>query len=175
MFLHVLHVLHGSLLPLQESSRSIGGELSFCIRHRAVHHDCLHSARELMRLDVCRLRRELVFLPNREIGERPLLDHAAMRDAEAPRGNGSHARNRLFARNAERPDAAVELGHRAVCARVRVVRSERPPRRAKRRVAPGNDPRTRENLVEVVFAHPEEERAGLAAVEFEDAADQLTG
>ena len=39
MFLHVLHVLHGSLLPLQESSRSIGGELSVSIRHRAVHKD----------------------------------------------------------------------------------------------------------------------------------------
>ena len=127
-----------------------------------------------MRLDVCRRRRELIFFPNREIGERALLDYAATSDAEAPRGNGSHARNRIFARNTERAHAAVELWHRAVCARMRVVRAERSPRRTKRRVAPGNDPRTRKNLVEIFFAHPEEERAGLAAVEFEDAADQFT-
>ena len=127
-----------------------------------------------MRLDVCRRRRELIFFPNREIGERALLDYAATSDAEATRGNGSHARNRLFARNAERAHATTELWHRAVCARVWVVRAERSPRRTKRCVAPGNDPRTRKNFVEVVFAHPKEERASLAAVEFEDAADQFT-
>ena len=130
-----------------------------------------HPLGEAVRLGVGGGGAELRLAPDRDVRESAALDCPAPPDPEPPRRHRGHARHRRLARHSERPQPAVELRHGAVGARVRMVGAERTPRRAQRRVGAGDDPLACEDLVEVRLAHPEEERAGAAAVKLEDAAD----
>jgi len=125
---------------LEEPTGAGSGELSVRESQNSVHKNLLNARRKNVRPKIGRVALEVLLAPDEDICESSLPEKTSILDLETTRRDGRHPCDRFLSRKTESPYAPIELRHRSVCARMRMIRRQGTPGCAKRGVASGNDP-----------------------------------